>query len=85
VAYGKAAERQSKLNEQINKIMLRRLKGHTIADQLSNKQEYVVFCPMSALQIRIYKRILNSPVCIIFSIKTFLLFTHFDDLLFLCI
>jgi SNF2 family DNA or RNA helicase len=61
VAYGKASQRQGELNLALNRVMLRRLKEDTIANLLSAKKEFVVFCPLSELQIRCYKRVLNSP------------------------
>ena len=53
-------ERQKNLQKTLATLMLRR-KKEKIAHQLPKKKEMVVFCNLSELQIRTYKRILASP------------------------
>ena len=59
VQLGLAKKRQEMLHRRINTMMLQRKKD-IIAHQLPIKEEKVVFCKMSHLQQRVYKRFLDS-------------------------
>src|SRR5690606_2020835 len=47
------------LSNQIKRLILRRDKKF-IKDKLPNKSDNIIFCPPSRLQVRAYRRILNS-------------------------
>lgn len=56
-----AHERKRHLVKVLHKYLLRRTKEETIAHLMLGKQDNVVFCAMSDLQKRVYKRILELP------------------------
>ena len=49
---GKARARQQELLMLIGKYLLRRRKDNTIKDQLPEKEDNIVFCEMSEVQVR---------------------------------
>lgn len=56
-----ANERKEHLVEVLRKYMLRRTKEETIGHLMMGKEDNVVFCAMSELQKRVYKRMLQLP------------------------
>lgn len=56
-----ADERKQHLVEVLRKYLLRRTKEETIGHLMMGKEDNVVFCAMSELQKRIYRRILQLP------------------------
>lgn len=56
-----ADERKQHLVKVLQKYLLRRTKEETIGHLLQGKQDNVVFCAMSDLQKRVYKRVLELP------------------------
>ena len=56
-----AEERKQHLLRVLQKYLLRRTKGETIGHLMRGKEDNVVFCAMSPLQRRVYKRLLESP------------------------
>lgn len=56
-----AGERKSHLGKVLERYLLRRTKDETIGHLMMGKEDNVIFCKMSPLQRRIYKRMLNSP------------------------
>ncbi|KAK8954966.1 DNA repair and recombination protein RAD54 [Platanthera zijinensis] len=56
-----ADERKQHLVKVLQKYLLRRTKEETIGHLMLGKQDNVVFCAMSDLQKRVYKRILELP------------------------
>ncbi|XP_057822858.2 switch 2 isoform X2 [Cryptomeria japonica] len=55
-----AEERKQHLLCVLQKYLLRRTKGETIGHLMRGKEDNVVFCAMSPLQRRVYKRLLES-------------------------
>ena len=56
---GRGRDKAEQLRRLLRKYMLKRTKKDTLADQLPQKADNVVFCDMSALQIRASKRLLE--------------------------
>lgn len=56
-----ADERKRHLVAVLDKYMLRRTKEETIGHLMMGKEDNVVFCAMSDLQRRVYRRMLESP------------------------
>lgn len=56
-----ADERKQHLVSVLQKYLLRRTKEETIGHLMLGKEDNVVFCAMSALQKRVYQRILQLP------------------------
>ncbi|CAK9218070.1 unnamed protein product [Sphagnum troendelagicum] len=56
-----AAERKEHLVKLISQHLLRRTKGETIGHLMLGKEDNVVFCKMSDVQHRVYRRLLQSP------------------------
>ncbi|KAH9310964.1 hypothetical protein KI387_025999 [Taxus chinensis] len=56
-----AGERKQHLLRVLQKYLLRRTKRETIGHLMRGKEDNVVFCAMSPLQRRVYKRLLGSP------------------------
>lgn len=56
-----ADERKQHLLQVLRKYLLRRTKEETIGHLMMGKEDNVVFCAMSPLQRRVYKRLLDSP------------------------
>eukprot|EP00884_Botryococcus_braunii_P005791 jgi/Botrbrau1/15212/Bobra.0149s0068.3 len=56
----KAKKRQVQLTKVLNKYLLRRTKEGSIKDQLPTKTDHIVFCALSPLQARAYRRCLNQ-------------------------
>ncbi|KAL3697794.1 hypothetical protein R1sor_011870 [Riccia sorocarpa] len=56
-----AEDRQKHLLTVLRKYFLRRTKQQTIAHLLNGKEDNVIFCSMTPLQKRAYRRILQSP------------------------
>ncbi|KAK9806401.1 hypothetical protein WJX73_002468 [Symbiochloris irregularis] len=57
---GKGRTKAEHLNDMLEKYMLRRTKA-IIADLLPKKQDNIVFCSLSPVQMRSYRRVLASP------------------------
>ncbi|CAL8464574.1 g4109 [Coccomyxa elongata] len=57
----KAHQRQERLDKLLKQYMLRRTKESTIKDQLPKKMDNIVFCKLAPLQMRAYRRVLNTP------------------------
>lgn len=57
---GQALRAQRHFRAVVDTYLLRRTKA-LIADQLPRKRDYVVFCDLSDLQRRAYRRVLESP------------------------
>ncbi|CAM9419002.1 unnamed protein product [Chrysoparadoxa australica] len=60
-AKAKGKERQQELDDIIKKCMLQRFKREVLVDDLPSKSQFVVFCPLSKVQRRLYKHILSLP------------------------
>ncbi|KAL6059638.1 DNA repair and recombination protein RAD26-like [Balamuthia mandrillaris] len=60
IALGRRASNQ--FNKLIKKLICRRDKT-LIKDMLPSKDDNIVFCPLSELQVAAYKRVLDSPQC----------------------
>ena len=56
---GRGRDKAEQLRRLLRKYMLKRTKKDTLADQLPQKADNVVFCDMSALQIRASRRLLE--------------------------
>nr|XP_043616478.1 switch 2 isoform X2 [Erigeron canadensis] len=56
-----AQERKQHLVSVLNKFLLRRTKEETIGHLMLGKEDNVVFCAMSEVQKRVYKRMLQLP------------------------
>ncbi|PWA82501.1 switch 2 [Artemisia annua] len=56
-----AAERKKHLVSVLHKFLLRRTKEETIGHLMMGKEDNVVFCAMSDVQKRVYKRMLQLP------------------------
>ncbi|XP_042519061.1 switch 2 [Macadamia integrifolia] len=56
-----ADERKQHLVDVLHKYLLRRTKEETIGHLMRGKEDNVVFCAMSELQKRVYRRMLQSP------------------------
>ncbi|PRQ49961.1 putative DNA helicase chromatin remodeling SNF2 family [Rosa chinensis] len=56
-----ADERKQHLVAVLNKYMLRRTKEETIGHLMMGKEDNVIFCSMSELQKRVYRRMLQLP------------------------
>ncbi|KAL2644664.1 hypothetical protein R1flu_012251 [Riccia fluitans] len=56
-----AEDRQKQLLTVLRKYFLRRTKQQTIAHLMSGKEDNVIFCSMTPVQKRAYRRILQSP------------------------
>ncbi|KAL6137969.1 hypothetical protein ACLB2K_063257 [Fragaria x ananassa] len=56
-----ADERKQHLVVVLNKYMLRRTKEETIGHLMMGKEDNVIFCSMSELQKRVYRRMLQLP------------------------
>ncbi|KAK9804888.1 hypothetical protein WJX72_010344 [[Myrmecia] bisecta] len=59
----KAEDRKHRLQGHLLRVMLRRSKKGTIADQLPNKKDNIVFCELAPMQLAAYKRFLDSEDC----------------------
>ena len=57
---GKGRERAQKLAALLRKYMLKRAKAEVLAGEMPTKVDNVVFCELSPLQLRVYKRLLES-------------------------
>lgn len=55
-----ARDRQAQLVQKLSCVMIRRTK-QIISHQLPTKTDNIVFCEMSIMQMRAYKRVLSSP------------------------
>jgi len=58
IAEGKA--RAKELTQLLAPVVLRRCKQNVLRDELPDKQEHVVFCPLTALQKQVYCNVLNG-------------------------
>jgi DNA excision repair protein ERCC-6-like 2 len=58
LALGRSASK--KLKEKLSEFVLRRDKK-IIADKLPSKEDRIVFCPLTEMQMKVYKRILELP------------------------
>eukprot|EP00249_Psilotum_nudum_P023073 c28741_g1_i1 orf=351-3611(-) len=56
-----AEERKLHLSKVLQRHLLRRTKQETIGHMMMGKEDNVVFCAMSPLQQRVYRRLLDSP------------------------
>ncbi|KAH7372953.1 hypothetical protein KP509_17G031100 [Ceratopteris richardii] len=56
-----AEERRHRLAKVLKKYLLRREKHDTIGHLMMGKEDNVIFCEMSPLQRRVYKRLLETP------------------------
>jgi SNF2 family DNA or RNA helicase len=58
---GRSRVATRKLNKLIKKLVLRREKS-IIKDLLPGKDDHIVFCSLSSIQLRMYQRILSSEM-----------------------